>query len=218
MFTCLLGDSWGGDVFADCRLQSKPITLNSLPGVYKIVAPALSENWNCDPLTIELCLSSTGSHMWGVFNFGFLRGRLRSEKLDKSSPFKGTIKFDWRGRETGEGESTIEPENIINLNFLDDGMFRGEMHTTYIETFKLAGKKNVRETQRTDLPSKVSDWKRGYRKLNEANYDAECSNRWSSWKTDAKPDKPEESDTTVGVDDSDDEEDEYGGGSLGVYY
>ncbi|KAK2760706.1 hypothetical protein FQN54_001941 [Arachnomyces sp. PD_36] len=197
--------------------EAKPrISLDLLFGEYTIAAPSLENGWDCyQGLTLKLNLSSSGSHMWGSFDFAIFEGKLRSEKLDKDS-FGGTIRFHWRGRETGEGESTFGKENVATFTFLDDGMFRGKMYWDCYGTFELVGKKNVKGAgNKAALAKEVRGWKDGYRELNEKNWDAECSNRWGGFQIYAKADKPAESDTSDGRgddDDDDEDEDEYGYG------
>jgi hypothetical protein len=43
------------------------------------------------------------------------------------TPFVGAVKFDWRGRDTGTGESMFDDSFVAQLTFLDATNFRGSM-------------------------------------------------------------------------------------------
>ena len=72
--------------------------------------------------------------------------------------------------------------------------------------FELAGKKDEDMSRDRVFSKNIPGWKTKYRELNEDNYDAECKSRWGGWGGDPHPDKPAESDTTVGDDEDDEEE------------
>ena len=166
-----------------------------LGGSYTISAPAISEGWGIsDGMKLRFCQSSSGRHIWGDFDFEFFCGTFRSERLSPSQ--KGKIKCHWRGRETGEGESTFDPENVLELEFIDENIFQGLMYCTYVGKFDIVGKLDREKTRNQVFKMSIRKWKDNYRTLNEANWDAECKNKWGGWTQDAKPDPAAESDTT----------------------
>jgi hypothetical protein len=59
-------------------------------------------------------------------DFGIFTGTLRSEALSDSPG--NEIKFYWRGRETGEGQSTFGPRNVMEIQFLNEKMFKGTIY------------------------------------------------------------------------------------------
>jgi hypothetical protein len=114
------------------RIAINSSALIELSGAYTIVAPQVSDGWGCDgPLTLQLAPSSTGAHLWGSFDFGVFEGTLRSHSALPAA--NNTVKFHWRGRETGEGETTYGPENIAEFEFLEGGKFSGTMYWDFSE-------------------------------------------------------------------------------------
>ncbi|KAI9683452.1 MAG: hypothetical protein M1822_005992 [Bathelium mastoideum] len=187
----------------------------NLSGAYTVAAPAISEGWDISQsLKLRLCRSRTSSHVWGDFDFGIFNGTFRSERLSQSQ--NGTIKCHWRGRETGTGESSIGPENVIELQFLDEKKtFRGSMHWDCAGRFDIAGELDWERTRNRVFSMHIRRWKDNYRQLNEANYDAENRGRWGGWTQDAKPDRAAVSDTTDGyLSHSDDASDDGASGHL----
>ncbi|KAF1810561.1 hypothetical protein P152DRAFT_515738 [Eremomyces bilateralis CBS 781.70] len=174
---------------------------------FTVIAPEISKGWSVpNTLRIRLCQSQSGRHIWGDFDFGIFTGKLRSETLPQ--PPTGKIKFHWRGRQTGDGESSYNSENEMELQFLDEGTFRGNMYWDCLGTFEIAGKIDWERTRNRVFAMNIRKWKDGYRMLNENNYDMEASARWSSgWGGDAEPDLAAASDTTDN-DESDHEDDE----------
>ncbi|KAL9023478.1 MAG: hypothetical protein Q9180_008218, partial [Flavoplaca navasiana] len=85
------------------KTHLKPLDIHNLAGTYLIVAPQVSEGWDCQgPLQLQLAPSSTAKHLWGTFDFGVFEGKMRSQPLITSTKPSRSIKFFWRGRETGE--------------------------------------------------------------------------------------------------------------------
>jgi hypothetical protein len=173
---------------------------------YSLVAPTISEGWSStDGFQLRLCLSQSGHHVWGDFDFGIFTGTLRSETLPQ--PPTNKLKLHWRDRETGEGESTFGPENKMELQFLSENTFQGTMYWDSADTFEVTGK----EIRNSDLSMNIRRWKDAYRILNQANYDMECSSRWSGgWTQEPEPERAADSDTTDPQDEEeeDDNEDE----------
>ncbi|KAL8837397.1 MAG: hypothetical protein Q9176_005703 [Flavoplaca citrina] len=123
------------------KTDVKPLDIYKLAGSYIIVAPKVSEGWDCEgPLQLKLAPSSTAKHLWGTFNFGVFEGKMRSQSLDTPTKTNRTIRFYWRGRETGEGESTFGPENIAKFKFLPSGSFKGRMYWDSAGKFDIKGK------------------------------------------------------------------------------
>ncbi|KAL8881003.1 MAG: hypothetical protein Q9198_001701 [Flavoplaca austrocitrina] len=125
----------------NAMLLQTPLDIQKLAGSYIIVAPKVSEGWDCEgPLQLKLAPSSTAKHLWGTFNFGVFEGKMRSQSLDTPTKTNRTIRFHWRGRETGEGKSTFGPENIAKFKFLPSGSFKGRMYWDSAGKFDIKGK------------------------------------------------------------------------------
>ena len=88
-----------------------------------------------------------------------------------------SISLHWRGRETGEGESTFGDENIVRLYFMKGGMFKGTMYWNCCGEFEVIGKLNAGTFNKIEYSKKVTAWKSAYRELNEANYTRESAGR-----------------------------------------
>ena len=163
------------------KISRKKLDIKSLAGSYVVAAPAISDGWDCGgPLTLDLAPSSTTSHLWGAFDFGVFEGTLRSTSSVK--PGSTEIEFSWRGRETGEGESTYGDENVVNLTFLGNGTFKGTMHWNCCGDFDLVGRQDKDVAEGTVGPSdQVDTWKEEYWSLNDANYERERVGRWGGY-------------------------------------
>ena len=181
----------------NAMLPQKPLDIQKLAGSYIVVAPKVSEGWDCEgPLQLKLAPSSTAKHLWGTFNFGVFEGKMRSQSLDTPTKTNRTIRFHWRGRETGEGESTFGPENIAKFKFLPSGSFKGRMYWDSAGKFDIKGKLAEGGDGVGGLEGGVEDWKKGYWALNEANYDRECASRWGGWGGDSDDDEVEQNSDT----------------------
>lgn len=149
----------------------------SLQGIYNIAAPKVSDGWDCDgPLTLTLASSVAGSHLWGSFDFGVFEGTLRS--CSSLEPIDNNIHFLWRGRETGEGETTYGDENVAEFKFLGDGKFSGSMYWDCLGTFDLVGKSDRAASHNLDFSGNVEIWKDEYWSINDSNYEAARVGRW----------------------------------------
>lgn len=157
-----------------------PTTLNvaRIQGTYTITAPSVSDGWDCGgPLTLKFAPSSTTSHLWGSFDFGVFKGILRSSPSIK--PKDSTIRFLWRGRETGEGESTYGKKNVAEFKFLGNGnSFAGTMYWDCLGTFNVTGKLDVASSRNKVFTKNVPGWKKEYWSLNDSNYESEGVGRW----------------------------------------
>lgn len=178
---------------AKASSKNSPLAFKDVSGVYTVLAPAITEQWpnNDHPLLLELRPSSTESHLWGAFDFGAIEGNMRSKASTDTAANR--ISFHWRGRETGEGESTFGDENIAELSFTKGGEFQGAMYCDYVGTFKLTGKLDVKASEKAEQPSKVAEWKSAYRELTQANYDRESDARMpgSHWYYESDEDRIE---------------------------
>src|ERR1700730_8365526 len=105
-------------------------------------------------MTLKVCPSSTGSHLWAHFNFGVVYGIIRST-LPPPTSTGVSCPFLWRGRESGEGEMSFSPGNQGSLVFLGDGKIKGRME--WMDGFDFVGI-YVNRPNRV-LPKYVKDWK-----------------------------------------------------------
>lgn len=140
------------------------------------------------PMKLKLCVSSTGAHLWGGFDFGVLSGIIRSV----SAPTSSTLSLTWRGR---EGENEITYGNTGTITFLGGGKIRGHMEGGLCN-FDFVGTR-VEESLRNVVWSKyVRGWKSEYRNMDARAHDREGIERWGKWGGEAVPERPAESDTT----------------------
>jgi hypothetical protein len=103
---------------------------------------------------------------------GTLRSRSALTATDR------TIKFHWRGRETGEGQTTYGHENIADFEFADGGKFTGSMYWDGLGTFKLTGSLVPGLSSKRGISDPVSKWKGEYWSINDASYAVASAARW----------------------------------------
>lgn len=130
---------------------------------------------------MSLEFSSTTRHLWGHLDFGIYEGYLRScGPVDNRAGV--TMSFQWRGRDTGEGESTYHSSNRGTLTLKPRGTLDGEISTDVTGKATLSGRK-VHAVRGTGVRGGVTVWKNGFWALNEANYQRESISRWggSTW-------------------------------------
>ncbi|EJD37631.1 hypothetical protein AURDEDRAFT_173294 [Auricularia subglabra TFB-10046 SS5] len=161
------------------KASNRPINLDTVSGVYTLVAPKVASNWETpyDGIIFKLALSPKRSHIWGSFDFGPFEGTLRSTS-SLTAP-DGTIRFHWRGRDTGSGESTYGPDNVGSIQFLPGGKIKGELVWDCCSgAIAFAGVRNSEKTLNTEDEDDVRGWKDEYWRLNEENYEHESRARW----------------------------------------
>ncbi len=140
---------------------------------------------------------------------GTLRSRSAVTATDR------TIKFHWRGRENGEGETTYGPENIAEFEFTGGGKFTGTMYWDCLGSFKLTGLLEPGLSSKRGTSDPVPNWKEDYWSINDASYTAASTARWGGWSSYEDGDgRVSNSDTDGqredehGDDDDDDEDDD----------
>jgi len=181
------------------------LLIPDIRGEYAINAPYLAEEWpDSSSGDLELSLSpspGTGKHLWGNFNFGIVTGSIRGGAPPKS--VRGTVAFEWRGHEQGEGQMEYGPENKGTLTFLGDGKLRGTMEGGPMEQFTFTG---VQKPQKSvNWPKRVKEWKEEWRGINDRSYGAAEVGRWGKWHEDSDyKEQPAGSDTTDAENVSDD--------------
>jgi hypothetical protein len=163
-------------------------------------------------MTLTLHPSSTGSHLWGSFDFGILSGAVRASiPSTQGKSTQPACNFLWRGRES-TGESTFGERNRGSIIFLDNVKIKGWMESD-LGNFDFSGKKVDFRAQLAGRPVKwdklVSGWKREYRGYNSRAYNRENIERWGGWGGDLDyGEKPADSDTTI-AEESEHEDDLY---------
>ncbi|KAJ7709465.1 hypothetical protein B0H17DRAFT_1190672 [Mycena rosella] len=170
-----------------------------LAGKFKVIAPFLTERWpdqTQEIMWLKLCPSSTTSHLWGAFDFGVVSGVVRS-----TAPLPTRVgesaAFLWRGRESGEGESTFGPDNVVRITFLGEGKLTAKMDWD-MGNFDFAGVK-LEGAQGKVLPKSLREWKATWRRVNSRAYERENIERWGKWGGDGDDaERPAGSDTTEG--------------------
>ncbi|KAL0571023.1 hypothetical protein V5O48_010929, partial [Marasmius crinis-equi] len=181
---------------------AKKVPSRELQGKYDIVAPRLSENWSQygDSFTLKICPSSSGSRLWGAFEFGIISGIIRSTtsstQLSAGNFTAGLLlDFSWRGREES-GETTFDARsNTGHLVFLGDGLIKGKLHFEGYK-IKLAGKQADDISGRVVWAKHVPGWKQEWRGYNRHNYNVENIARWGKYGGERRIEAPADSDTT----------------------
>ncbi|KAF7337992.1 hypothetical protein MVEN_02023100 [Mycena venus] len=181
-----------------------------LCGKFEIIAPFLTEQWEDstrDTMWLKLSPSSTNVRLWGQFDFGIISGIIRSTTLPVQ--VNDSMKFFWRGREDGTGESTFGPENVGTIEFLGAGKFKATMNWDAGGNFEFAGTK-LEGAQGTLSSRSLREWKTTWRSINPRAYERENRARWGQWGGDGDDaEQPAGSDTTEVVES--DEEGYYSG-------
>ena len=162
------------------HLQKKsPLNLDKIAARYTVVAPYLRDNYgssyDSDSYSLAIAPSGSGKEVYGEFDFGAFEGYLRSTSIDTAAR---TISFHWRGRETGEGESTFGPNNRLRITFLDDKTFEGEAEGDVFERCNLTGRYDAERSRNKVFQKAVPGWKYQYESLDEDNYERERVARW----------------------------------------
>ncbi|KAJ6618829.1 hypothetical protein B0H10DRAFT_2217322 [Mycena sp. CBHHK59/15] len=171
-----------------------------LSGKFTVIAPYLTEQWEdqTGDMWLKLCPSSTSSHLWGAFDFGVVSGFMRSSTAIPTA-VGDSVSFFWRGRESGEGESTFGENNVCTITFLGGGRFKAKMDWD-MGDFDFAGKKLEGAQGKIVGPKSLRAWKSGWRGINQGAYDRESRARWGGWGGDEdEGEKPAGSDTTQGA-------------------
>ncbi|KAK2763147.1 hypothetical protein FQN54_009783 [Arachnomyces sp. PD_36] len=153
-----------------------PVTLDDLSGTYSVRPSSLGDYyWHIsDGSHLKLCISSSGSRMWGLFSFEMFKLILRSQKLDKDSR-NGKIKFHWR--QVGEGMFTYDLGDIV-LTFSDDGRIIGHTNGNHRKTFEFWGEKNTDETgNKAALSREITSWKDEYRELDVKHHNTKIEDK-----------------------------------------
>jgi hypothetical protein len=178
-------------------------------GKFQVIAPFLTEQWEDatrDMMWLKLCPSSTNARLWGQFDFGVVSGIIRSTALPVQ--VGDSVKFYWRGRESGEGESTFGENNVGTINFLGGGKFRATMNWD-LGNFEFAGTK-LEGAKGKISPKSLRECKSTWRSINQSAYNRENRARWGAWGgDDDDAEQPASSDTTEGVESDAEVEDGY---------
>ncbi|KAG5649673.1 hypothetical protein H0H81_002551, partial [Sphagnurus paluster] len=146
------------------RLGDLPTKDNE--GRYNIMALFLRDEWpdDTEKMSLKMSISRGKSHFWVWFHFGIVSGIMRSCSTPPTH-VGDKVRFQWRGREEGEGEMTYDEENTASITFLGEGRIRGRMRWDG-QLFEFVGKKVPIEG--ADWISRVQDWKDEYWEINEA--------------------------------------------------
>lgn len=188
--------------------NQKALSVAQWKGSYTVYAPKLADNWDDaeGPLELEVYPSAKSSHLWAAFNFGIISGVIRSSDAPPKT-IGDKIHFDWRGRESGEGEMTFGDRNKGAITFLGDGKIHARMTGDLCSKFEFFGKQCAVKENIGDPVEKVSEWKQEWRGINWSSYNAASQARWGKWGGDWKIDGPAYSDTSEERPGSDDDED-----------
>lgn len=150
-------------------------------------------------------MSSTRSHLWGYFDLGVIEGWLRSSRVLVAH--NGAVEFKWRGRDTREGRSTFEEENVAKFTFVGDGTFSGTMYWGSVGTFQIVGVKAIERSKDRVWSKDILTWKSEFYELNQENTDFEYASRWGGCYSRGSPKRERHSDTEDDL--GNDAEDDY---------
>lgn len=138
----------------------------------------------------------TGRHLWMAFDFGAVSGVMRG----RAPPTRANVpcNFEWRGRESGEGEMTFTDENIGSVTFLGGGRIEGKISGSFLgEDVNFFGRRI--EKPNVVWSKSVQQWKRTFRSINWRSYQVASAARWGKWVSDEGCNEdPAASDTSVG--------------------
>lgn len=132
--------------------------------------------------------------LWISFDFGVISGIMRCQALPL--PDNGTLSFEWRGSESGEGQMTFQSINKGSITFLGNGKLKGVLNGDYIpnDNVPFYGTQNQ---------ANVRKWKATWRGINANSYEVANKARWGKWMSDEGCNEdPAESDTTEAGEDT----------------
>lgn len=148
-----------------------------------------------------MSISPERTHLWAFFTFGIMSGVARSVTRPPTHVGE-TITFEFRARESGEGQLLTGEVNSGTLTFLDGGKLKGRM--SWMGGFDFTCEPVP--TPNVVWSKSVHNWKRIWRSYNQSRWESENQSRWGRCVPEPHPDGPEDSDTSGG--DGSDSEDE----------
>ncbi|KAJ3056197.1 hypothetical protein HK097_007803 [Rhizophlyctis rosea] len=113
---------------------------------YEIKAPYFKDEWpdaTKRPFTFSIAQTPSGSEVWGTFDFGVVRGILRSTSPVPTSCAapNNVLPFLWNGVEIGEDEPQVDEDQVGELRFLPGGKIEGWIEGGFFERAELSGEK-----------------------------------------------------------------------------
>lgn len=167
-------------------------------GLYDIRSPSIKRKHgnklNC---TFEVYTSSTSSHLWAHFDFGFVWGVMRSVYAPPKL-FDAKVYFEWRGRDSSENSMMLDRDNRSIITFRPGGL-EGKVCAGRYGMIKIYGSIKVIVTPKTqDQQRKVALWKDKWRSFNSYNHNVERTGTWGRWEGTMREEEAFESDTTSG--------------------
>lgn len=101
-------------------------SLGLINGVYDITCPKLEGEWS-DYRDLTLILTLNFTFLWGAYDFGIFAGIIRFAERPWSASDE-VLLFQWRGRETGEGEMSFGDECHGEMAFVGGGGIAGTIN------------------------------------------------------------------------------------------
>ncbi|KAJ4327755.1 hypothetical protein N0V84_001864 [Fusarium piperis] len=158
-----------GDDKYDNEASLAPLGL--LNGDYDIESEDVLDQWDYNPEEFELCLTLSGSSLWGRFNFGIYEGVFFIEQRPWTSSHD-KVWFTWRGRED-QGPIMYGDGNKGWIKFLGDGQIEGRLNA---QSLSFRGRKIPHQGTRSRIDARsMKDEFDGY---SEAEYERENQARW----------------------------------------
>ncbi|KAJ3023515.1 hypothetical protein HKX48_002678 [Thoreauomyces humboldtii] len=211
-----------------------PNTLADYVGSYSCVCPGLTEMWpdfrpqsGGEPSISISCTNTTG-RLWGEFDFGVIRGYLRCVKPYAASAgvqVPATLVFSWRVYESVEDTMDFGEDITIELSVVGPNRLSGWITSPH----GLIGSTEINLTQIGNVhdplphprlgsrPTFTMRCKKGYRAINEGEYNRRSVARWGKWGGEDDEGRPDRSDTDY-ESAKEDDEDEHGIYDYGMAY
>lgn len=104
-------------------------TLGLLNGTYEVYSFDIEDQWpdSIPSGGLTLSLRLHGNQMWGSYDFGAFEGVIFMPQRPMRPSFE-MIPFEWRGRETGEGQIDYGEDCQGWIQFLGDGDIVGQIN------------------------------------------------------------------------------------------
>ena len=144
--------------------------LGLINGYYEISCPELESEFDCDELSLILCLDTP--RVWGAYDFGAFSGILHLPQRP-SQPSEDPLPCHWRGRENGEGEMSFGDNCVGEIAFFGDGRIAGMLNVYGNCEFT-----GTRMPGPTMAPRSANSMREEWEGYNKSSYERERTGRW----------------------------------------
>lgn len=144
--------------------------LGLINGYYEISCPTLESEFDCDELSLILCLDTP--RVWGAYDFGAFSGIVHlPQRLNQAS--EDPLPCHWRGRDHEQGEMSFGDNCFGEIAFLGDGKIAGMLNVYGNCEFT-----GMRMPGPTVAPRPANSMREEWEGYNEASYERERRERW----------------------------------------